>query len=109
MSLPAVLLFVLALGCSPGRESAPPSPNAAPRSATPPAARCADAVEHAAALLAADPGLASAAADLTAHRAERVAECERVATPDDLACVLRARTAAELGTCPPPGAHGGAR
>jgi hypothetical protein len=89
-------LFVLVV-CACGSSSVPA------RKLT--TAECTEAVDHAIALFEADAAYAPAAAQMREGRATFVAQCEATATPGDRDCLMKAKTAAELGTCPMPGAR----
>src|SRR5262245_19092391 len=101
MSTLKICLFVVLVACGSSKPAEPPASKVTH-------AECVEAVEHATKLLAADPALASYADDMRANRDRRVAECEATATRADHECLMKAKTAQELGLCPMPG-QGGAR
>ena len=106
-----VLSFVVACGGGPKPAAAPapasarvpaPAPvTAAERRLT--AAECAASVDHAIAILAAGPDVASAAETMRTGRDGFIAQCEATATVRDRDCLMAAHDARELGLCPMPG------
>lgn len=65
---------------------------------------CGVAVDYATSLAKADPTAAAVYADLSANRDRKAAEClDQGTTWKDWSCLVKAKTFAELGTCPPPG------
>jgi hypothetical protein len=99
------ILFVSFLAaCSSSSPSPAPAPVDLDRRVTP--AECSAAVDHAAALLAADPETASYAEELRRTRATAVEQCLATATLRDHQCLMAAVDSRELGLCPMPGTGG---
>ena len=67
---------------------------------------CSAAVDHATALLAADPATASYAEEMRRTRATAIEQCLATATLRDHQCLMAAVDSRELGLCPMPGTRG---
>src|SRR6188768_708133 len=94
-------LFILAVlaACSSSSKVEPkPDPN---RRLT--HAECVQGVDHAIALFAADPAMSDAARSMRDGRDGFVAQCEASATVRDHECLMKSKSAHELGLCPLPG------
>jgi len=70
-------------------------------------AECQAAVAHAIELLAADPASRPYADGMRRAVSTHVDQCLATATVRDQRCLMRSRTATELGLCPVPGQHQG--
>jgi len=93
----ALALALLTLALPACREKSP-DPN---RRLT--RAECADGVDHAIALFDADPAMAAAAKTMRDTRESAISQCTQVATVRDHDCLMKSKTANELGLCPMPG------
>jgi hypothetical protein len=96
------VLFVFVVACSSTQAS---DPN---RRLT--GAECTEGVDHAIALFDREPAMADAAKAMRDGRAGFIAQCEATALAHDHACLMKSKTAHDLGLCPMPGTRvGGAR
>ncbi len=66
---------------------------------------CTESVDHAIALLSAENAESGQARLMREGREHFIAQCVSVATLRDRECLMKAKTAIEMGTCPMPGAQ----